>query len=180
MVGSGRDVCVCLCEGKGGGLYSQDEQPAGRRADAGPPVGEDQGLYGVSLSLLSVWRPEGGGDGGGGLNVSGIVERVALQFREGDGRMLQVVEQHLDLRKQKTTHKQSILSYSSVFYFILCCVPDHSELGFSQFIWHRSGTATTFLLLPFFKFSQITFVKRRYLSEIVNYNQLPYNISDTF
>lgn len=32
------------------------------------------------------------------LNVSGKVECVPLQLSEGDGRMLQVVQQHLDLR----------------------------------------------------------------------------------
>lgn len=35
------------------------------------------------------------------LNVRGKVECVALEFRKGDGRMLQVVEQHLDLRRTK-------------------------------------------------------------------------------
>lgn len=35
------------------------------------------------------------------LDVSGEVERVALEFGEGDRRMLQVVEQHLDLEKEK-------------------------------------------------------------------------------
>lgn len=56
-------------------------------------------MYGVSHFLLSRWRP--GGWGGGGLNVSGKVERVALQFGEGDGRVLQVVEQHLDLKRRE-------------------------------------------------------------------------------
>lgn len=83
----------------GRGLYSRDEPPAGRRGEAGGPIGGDQGLYGVSDSLLSRWRPEGGG---WGLNVSGKVERVALQFGKGDGGMLQVVEQHLDLRREET------------------------------------------------------------------------------
>lgn len=31
------------------------------------------------------------------LHVSGKVERVALQFSDGDGRMLEVIQQHLDL-----------------------------------------------------------------------------------
>lgn len=83
----------------GAGLYSRDEPPAGRRGEAGGPRGGDQGLYGVSHSLLSRWRPEGGG---WGLNVSGKVECVALQFGKGDGRMLQVIQQHLDLRREKT------------------------------------------------------------------------------
>ena len=91
--GCGQKVCV------GRGLYSRDEPPAGRRGEAGGPIGGDQGLYGVSDSLLSRWRPEGGG---WGLNVSGKVERVALQFGKGDGGMLQVVEQHLDLRREET------------------------------------------------------------------------------
>lgn len=83
----------------GRGLYSRDEPPAGRRGEAGGPIGGDQGLYGVSDSLLSRWHPEGGG---WGLNVSGKVERVAFQFGKGDGRMLQIVEQHLDLRREET------------------------------------------------------------------------------
>lgn len=32
------------------------------------------------------------------LNISGEVQRVAFEFSKGDGRMLQVVEQHLHLR----------------------------------------------------------------------------------
>lgn len=39
--------------------------------------------------------------GGRGLNISGEVERVSLQLSIGDGRMLQVVEQHLDLREEE-------------------------------------------------------------------------------
>lgn len=40
--------------------------------------------------------------GGRGLNIGGEVECVSLQLSIGDGRMLQVVEQHLDLREEKT------------------------------------------------------------------------------
>lgn len=58
-------------------------------------------LYRVSHFLLSWWRPEGGGRG---LNISGKVERVALQFGKGDGRVLQVVEQHLDLKRKENIH----------------------------------------------------------------------------
>lgn len=57
-----------------------------------------KGSYGVSHSLVSRGRPEGGG---WGLDVSGEVQCVALQFGKGDWRMLQVVEQHLDLREDK-------------------------------------------------------------------------------
>lgn len=67
-------------------------------------VAEDQGLYGVSHSLVSRCRPE---RRGWGLNVSGKVECVALQFGEGDGRMLQVVEQYLNLRWEKTSYYMS-------------------------------------------------------------------------
>lgn len=70
--------------------------------------GRDRGLYGVSHSLsplLALWGGAGGrGVMGGGLHVSGKVERVALQLGKGDGRMLQVVEQHLDLR----THSRQL------------------------------------------------------------------------
>lgn len=62
-------------------------------------------LY-LSLSLC-VWAsrlrtsptapPGDPGVGRRGLNVSGKVECVALELREGNGRMLQVVEKHLDL-----------------------------------------------------------------------------------
>lgn len=37
----------------------------------------------------------------GWLDVSGKVERVAFEFSKGDGGVLQVVEQHLDLRDEK-------------------------------------------------------------------------------
>lgn len=52
-------------------------------------------VSGVSHTLVSRCCPE---TRGWGLNVSGKVECVALEFGEGDGRMLQVVEQYLDLR----------------------------------------------------------------------------------
>lgn len=45
---------------------------------------------GICVESLSVSRPPG-------LNVSGEVECVSLQLSEGDGRVLQVVQQHLDL-----------------------------------------------------------------------------------
>lgn len=32
-----------------------------------------------------------------GLDVGGEVESVSLQFSDGDGRMLEVIQQHLDL-----------------------------------------------------------------------------------
>lgn len=47
--------------------------------------------WGDLLLSLSLWTPKG-------LNVSGKVECVPFQLSEGDGRMLQVVQQHLDLR----------------------------------------------------------------------------------
>lgn len=80
------------------GLYSRDELPAGggRRGEAGLLSGGDQGLHGVCPLALSS-PDEALREGGRGLDVSGEVERVALQLGEGDGRMLQVVEQHLDL-----------------------------------------------------------------------------------
>lgn len=94
---------VCVCGGRGGrrgrALYSRDALPAGRRGEAGGVSNEGRGLYGVSHSLLSRWRPEGGG---WSLDISGKVERVALQLGKGDGRMLQVIQQHLDLGGEKT------------------------------------------------------------------------------
>lgn len=70
----------------------------------------ERGLYGVSLSLSLSSPDEALREVVvvvvvvvvvevccRGLNVSGEVQRVALELGEGDGRMLQVVKQHLDL-----------------------------------------------------------------------------------
>lgn len=67
--------CVC------GGV----ELPAGSRAE-----GRSTGWWSLSLSVSPSF-------GVAVLNVGGEVKRVALELGEGDGRMLQVVEQHLDL-----------------------------------------------------------------------------------
>ena len=107
-----REGCVCV-RGRGGGCtvkmssllggeLRQDHRSARTRVCM-----ESLSLsspYGALREVVVVMMV------GGGLNVSGIVERVALQFREGDGRMLQVVEQHLDLRKQKTTYFYSFIN----------------------------------------------------------------------
>lgn len=74
-------------------------------------VAGTEGLYGVSHSPLSRWRPEGGG---WGLNVSGKIERAALQFGKGDGRMLQVVEQHLDLKERKNIINSTLIQIIEV------------------------------------------------------------------
>lgn len=79
------------------GKYSRDEPSAGRRGERAGPSSGGPNLAEESLAfppLTPKWRSEGGGRG---LNVSGKVERVPLQFGKGDGRMLQVVEQNLDL-----------------------------------------------------------------------------------
>lgn len=55
----------------------------------------------------SRWCSEGGGRA---LNISGKVECVALQFGKGDGRMLQVIEQHLDLSRDTT---RTLITHSS-------------------------------------------------------------------
>lgn len=60
------------------------------RAAGGPQI-----LLEVAHILPSKWHSGGSVRG---LNISGKVERVPLQFGKGDGRMLQVIEQHLDLR----------------------------------------------------------------------------------
>ena len=66
------------------------------------------------MESLTLSSPDGAPEGGGRcLNVSGKVERVTLQFSEGDGRMLQVIQQHLDLRGEKTK------TFNSVKYYIL-------------------------------------------------------------
>lgn len=57
--------------------------------------GRDKGRS-LPPSLFSRCHP----DRCSGLNVSGEVESVALEFGEGDGRMLQVVEQNLDLEER--------------------------------------------------------------------------------
>lgn len=54
-----------------------------------------------------------------GLDVGGKVERVALQLGEGDGRMLQVVQQHLDLKKRgEVLYKSLIDELYSVIYHV--------------------------------------------------------------
>ena len=83
-------VCVCVCmEGEG----------AVQLRWAAFWEERTEWQDGVFHSFTCRWHPEEGG--WGGLNVSGEVERVALQFGKGDGRMLQVVEQHLDLRGEE-------------------------------------------------------------------------------
>lgn len=54
---------------------------------------------------------------GGGLNISGKVKCVPLQFGKGDGRMLQVIEQHLDLRGDTTRNPDHflLLLFSCIF-----------------------------------------------------------------
>lgn len=97
--------------GWGGAVQSRRaacwEERRGRRQE--DRAAGTKGSYGVSHSLVSRSRPEGGG---WGLDVSGEVERVALQFGKGDGRMLQVVQQHLDLRGDR---KRKILLLQSSY-----------------------------------------------------------------
>lgn len=91
----------------GRGLYSGDEPPVGgRRSGHGEWRGGVHSLYGV-IPSRPARSPQWLRCGGwwwwlGGLDVSGKVQRVAFEFSIGDGGVLQVVEQHLNLREEKT------------------------------------------------------------------------------
>lgn len=89
-------MCVCVCVlGKRGGCTVEMSCLLGGEVRQEDRVARTK----ICMESLTLSSPDGALKGGGrGLNVSGIVERVALQFSEGDGRMLQVIQQHLDLR----------------------------------------------------------------------------------
>ena len=71
------------------------------------PWSVERWVWEFSIAVLQVWVGSLAGEAGSelpshsryhlGLHVSGEVQCVPLQFCEGDGRMLQVVEEDLDL-----------------------------------------------------------------------------------
>ena len=79
-----------LC-GHGGDLYSRMEESS------------VQQLYSITLLVHKCCplQVRGGGGGGAWLDVGGKVECVALEFSDGDGRMLEVIQQHLDLEQRQ-------------------------------------------------------------------------------
>lgn len=95
-----------------GGLYSCDIHREERLWGPNP----ERSLYpDFSPPPDGVWR-----GGGRSLNISGKVERVPLQFGKGDGRMLQVIEQHLDLSGgTRNSGHPLLLRFTCIFYMLV-------------------------------------------------------------
>lgn len=74
-----------ICVDMEGILYSRKEESS------------VQQLYSITLLVHKCCPLQVRGGGGAWLDVGGKVECVALEFSDGDGRMLEVIQQHLDL-----------------------------------------------------------------------------------